>query len=269
MATRYFFARKRLVIVIALISLYFFFGNKTLGSILLILDGLLTYFLFFNPVKDSDIDRIVKEKSEELVNRALEKVGTDLSEIVSAPITITGPRFSGIGNVKVYTKLGKDELMRYSVVGVTILHFAERQLLAYECTFNLLNGKLITEGTHEYFYGDVVSMETHTRDLTADMSTDVLSSFLNRLPLRDYFRIGFDLLALLWERAKRMLGVTIKRKPRLEKIETFELTTAAGTAIRIPLPILANAEQNNTLTEAQAQLSIQSVRRMLRDRKIS
>jgi hypothetical protein len=94
----------------------------------------------------------------------------------------------------------------------------------------MTTGYVTREATHEYFYRDVVSVQTKTESLS-----------------------------VVWR----------KQAIQLQTAETFTLTTSGGTAIHVVLGDvkLAQLMGGGELPTTEAEQAIQAVRTMLREKK--
>jgi hypothetical protein len=184
---------------------------------------------------DAQMDAWLDEELKVLHGKALSKTGTDSSELVGEPVMVTGPRFWNVAGAKVAFKKGKDNVLRFTPVGVTVLNFTPNQLIAYSAALDLTTGNTLNESTDEYFYRDVVSVSTKTKSMTVQVSgTDALKGGL-----------------------------------QLNAAETFELTTSGGTSIEVVLrdPSLIEKMGGGEIPTTRAEKAIQTVRKMLREKK--
>ncbi len=212
---------------------------------------------FNGNVSDSQIDVWTEEDLSKLQARALEKMGTDASELVAEHVIITGPRFWDSGGVHAGFRDGKDGVKRFTPVGVTIINFTQNQLLSYSCAVDLTTGNPINEATDEYFYKDVVSVQTQSK--THTLSSSSLPQNLQGT----------------------LAGFISGGQLQLSAAETFSLTTAGGNSMEVVLrnDVLNTLGQVNipligrffktqaTIPIVRAEKAIQVVRKMLRDKK--
>lgn len=114
---------------------------------------------------DSQIDQWFEEDLKNISRHALEKL--DLSpELLTEkdPLRIFGPIFwdtYGVDEDDIWLKVGKDDILRYSIISVLYVFTAEHLLAAYECLFNLLKNEKLHEDTYEFHYQDIVAVTTH------------------------------------------------------------------------------------------------------------
>lgn len=195
---------------------------------------------------DEQYDQWVTEDLEKLHARALEKTGTDESEVVGEAQMVYGPRIWNVSGSEVYFKTGKDGVVRYTPIGVTVINFTQHQIVSYGCALDTLTGNPVNEQTDEYFYRDVVSVQTQTTTLTWDKSE--VSTIRNTL-------------------LKEM--VQKEGKLQLNASETFELTTSGGTSVKVFLRnhLVETAAGKGRIDTSRAEKAIQVVRKMLRDKK--
>ncbi|MEM3112759.1 MAG: hypothetical protein QXY90_06945 [Candidatus Anstonellales archaeon] len=180
---------------------------------------------------DQQMDEWLEEDLKGLSKKSLNKMGIDETELVSESIQITGPRLWDVGGADVFFKKGKDNVLRYTPVSVSIIHFAQNQLLGYTCVFDFTTGNALNESTDEYFYKDVVSVTTRTESKTVSIAK---------------------------------LGTV-----QLNNAETFVLTTSGGTFLSVLLrdPTLIKKMGGGEIPTTRAEKAIQTVRKMLREKK--
>jgi hypothetical protein len=196
---------------------------------------------------EAQMDTWLEEDLKMLHNKALSKTGTDPSELVGEPVMVTGPRFWNIAGAEVAFKKGKDNILRFTPVGVTVLNFTPNQLIAYGSALDLTTGNALNESTDEYFYRDVVSVSTKTKSMTVQFSgTGAVKGGL----------MG------------GLMGA-LKTGLQLNSAETFELTTSGGTSIEVVLrdPSLIEKMGGGDIPTTRAEKAIQTVRKMLREKK--
>ena len=211
-----------------------------LGPVMLKLIGLVMVagggFAIYNATQvasDADIDKWTQEGLNKLNNRSLEKMGIDASELVSEGVIITGPRLSNLGPSKFGYRKGKDNILRFTPVNSTIINFTQSQLLVYRCALDLISGNPVNEATDEYFYRDVVSVQTASETVSVSLP-------------------GTEFQGLQCNAA-----------------ETFKLTTSGGTSVSMALrdPSLIQKMGGGEIPTTTAERAIQTIRKMLREKK--
>ena len=208
-------------------------------GIVLIIIGILGLVLNKRP-SDTQMDNWFTEESNDFQGKALSKCGVDSTECVAEPVVVWGPRIENRGNAPLLVKKGKDSIIRYNPVDVTIINFGADQLLCYQCAYDRTSGGFLMETTEEYFYRDVVSVATSTKSEVKEIE------------------VGKE-----------------KKKVQSKSREVFQLTTSGGTSITVVLKdegLIASDElklKGGQMPTTQAEKAIQSVRRMLRDKKKS
>ncbi|MCL0056205.1 hypothetical protein M1N81_01325 [Dehalococcoidia bacterium] len=186
---------------------------------------------------DRQMDEWLEEDLKSLNKKALDKMGTDESELVGEPVEITGPRFWDIGDAKIHYKRGNDKIIRFTPLEISVINFTQNQLLAYSCVYDFTTGKALNEGTSEYFYKDVVSVATKSESRSVSFGSG--------------------------KGAKTI---------QLDVGETFVLTTSGGTSISLLLrdPKLIKemaGRKGGEIPTTRAEKAIQTVRKMLREKK--
>lgn len=216
-------------------------------GILLIGIGIWGIVAYSKRPSDAEMDTWIAEDLKGLMKKSLDKTGTDESELVGESVMVTGPRFWSVGGAEVHFKKGKDNVLRFSPIGVTVLNFSQNQLLSYQCAVDLTTGNTLNESTDEYFYRDVVSVSTQSKSMTFDQATLAAKGVLKG-PLAALVTAG---------------------KLQLDSAETFVLTTSGGTSIEVVLkdPNLLKQMGGGDIPTGVAEKAIQVVRKMLRDKK--
>lgn len=219
-----------------------------LGLIPIII-GILMIVLYKKKPSDRQMDVWLDEDLREMETRALERTGLDESERRGETVVLTGLRFWNIGGAEVAIQKGKDDIVRFTPVGVTVINFTEHQLIAYQCALDRMTGNPLSESTDEYFYKDVVSVSTQTESLTWDKAM-LSSAGLAKTPLA---------------------GLMKQDRLQFNAAKIFVLTTSGGTSIKVVLddPALIKSVGGGSIPTERADRAIQSVRRMLRDKKVT
>jgi hypothetical protein len=115
---------------------------------------------------DAQLDAWIERALEEIQNRALLKTGMDPSEMIADPITLIGPDITAM---RLSYRKGKNNVLRFNPIRVTIINFAQHQFFVYGCVLDLTTDFAYNETSDEYFYQDVVSVSTMTTDLTVQL----------------------------------------------------------------------------------------------------
>lgn len=196
---------------------------------------------------DQQMDIWIEEDLHKMQDKALNKSGLDQSELIGQPVMVTGPRFWNIGGAEAGIKKGKDDIVRFMPIGVTVINFTPNQLVAYQCALDLTTGNPLSESTDEYFYKDVVSVSTISKTMTWE------SEILGKNALKNH-----SLASLL-----------TAGKLQFNAAENFILTTSGGTSIEVLLrdPTLIKSAGGGTIPTERADKAVQAVRKMLREKK--
>ena len=224
--------------LLAILPLSYGYPNVALTVVSLSAIGLLVVLFFgasaqkaAQAAADARLDAWLEEDLQKLSKTSLTKLATEGSDLVSDPVQITGPRLWDTGGATVLFRKGQDNRLRFTPVSVSIIHFTQNQLLAYECVFDSTTGRPLNERTEEYFYKDVVAVSTKSESRT------VKSAALGTL--------------------------------QLTAAETFTLTTAGGTSLSVVLsdPSLIAKMGGGEIPTSRAEKAVLAVRKMLRDKK--
>jgi hypothetical protein len=207
-------------------------GQVFMGLLMLIVGALLIYSSVGGKPSDQQMDAWLEEDLKILSDKSLNKMGTDKDELTADSVYVTGPRLWDTAGAPVRFRQGKDNILRFTPVGVSVIHFTENQLLSYSCALDRTTGNALNESTDEYFYRDVVSVATKTESKTVNIPG-------------------------------------IKGPVQMQAAETFTLTTSGGTSLSVLLrdPTLVNKMGGGEIPTTRAEKAIQSVRTMLRGKK--
>jgi len=201
------------------------------GGIVPIALGTLGVFLYYRKPSDAEMSQFISEDLDKALQASLHKSGIDASELVADAVIVTGFRLTNTGGCQHRHKKGGDGVTRFTPMNVTVINMTQNQLITYQACLDLTTGNLMNEETDEYFYNDVVSVSTKTASRT------VKSDSYGEL--------------------------------QLNATESFVLTTSAGTYVETILrdPKLIQLMGGGEIPTTEAERAIQSVRKMLRDKK--
>jgi len=204
----------------------------------------------FGPKRPSDkkMDAWLDIDLENISTRALNKTSLHEDDLTSDSVYVIGPRFWDIAGAKINIRKGKDNVIRYTPVGVTIIFFTQHQLVGYQCALDLYTGHPLSESSDEYFYRDIVAVTTKTESETFNLTKKEIKAF-----------------------KKTFLEKLVKNDTlHFKMAEKFVLTTSGGTALEVVLsdPNLEELAGGGTLPTDRADAAIRSVRKMLREKKI-
>lgn len=194
-------------------------------------------FIIFNWIKqptDQQMDEYIAEDLLTVTNKSLSKSDVDRSQLVSELLTLTGFRIENAAGAEYNWKKGKDGIARFTPINFTAIIMTENQLVTYNSALDLMTGNSLNETTDEYFYKDVVSVSTETSSATF---------------------------------------VDPKNKNSVQQLHTaefFKLTTSGGTSIKVFIkdPKLIEMMGNSALPGTDAEKAVQSIRKMLREKKV-
>jgi len=179
---------------------------------------------------DAAMDEWLAHDLDNLTALSLSKVGLQKSALTRQSVVVTGPTVWKIKDVAKHSKVGDDKILRYTPVAVTVIHFTKDQLVAYSCVLDLLTGKPHRESTDEFFYRDIVAVQTK-------------------------------------KEAKKMEvdGVPLDMKAA----ETFSITTSGGNTLSVFLtdPTLVAKMGGGEISTARAEQALAVVRSVVRENK--
>lgn len=128
-------------------------------------------------ISDQDYDKGVASNVNNMKAKALNKLGLDESEVQEIePIVIDGYKFSGASRFK----KGEDNLWRTNMYEVAMLFFASNEVHCYKYAFSTTEAGAQSESTDVYFYQDIVSVSTQSREATAQGEKTNYEAFVLR-----------------------------------------------------------------------------------------
>jgi hypothetical protein len=165
-------------------------GGAILVGLLLLAGGAgYLYFQYGTRPTDAEIQAEIDKHAAGARSAGMQRLGLDEEQVsLIPPVVIEGPDYAlSRTNVKV----GKDGIVRAAVNEVVVLFFSETEVHSYKSVRSLLDPHLRRESTDEYFYRDVVAVNTGSQSMR----------------------------------------VIVDGKPIETRFETFVLTTSGGTSI--------------------------------------
>ena len=130
------------------------------------------YMRDLNRLTESDIDNLARAMGSGLERIALKKLGIDREEVsLMDPVYFWGYRFvwpSVLGDTADNLAewiMGSDGRCRSSEVSHTILFFGEHSVYCYVRTASLVCSTAVRDSTEEYFYKDIVSVKTDSKNV--------------------------------------------------------------------------------------------------------
>lgn len=210
--------------------------------------GILGIMVSLRRPSDRQMDTLIDNDLDNVAKRAMVRLNLDDSDLVSETIYVIGPRIWNIAGAKVALRRGKDDRIRYTPIGVTILFFTEHQLIGYQCALDLYTGCALDESTDEYFYRDVVSVSVRTMSETFHLDK------ADRRAIK-----GTELEKVIEDDTLH-----------LKKAEKFILTTSGGTALEVILndPKFLEAVGGGAMPKDRTEKAVTAVRKMLLEKKI-
>jgi hypothetical protein len=113
-----------------------------------------------NEVDASVLDQAMVSAFADVKKKALDRLNIDEKQVNAVPpLELQGYVYNGFGKAK----RGKDGVWRTSDASAVVIFFDDHQLYSYYCSVSLIDPrKAKKERTDEYFYRDVVSVQTAT-----------------------------------------------------------------------------------------------------------
>jgi len=114
---------------------------------------------------DWQVDQQLQADLAWVQTHAFNQTGLDESELLRPASLILGPDLWQAKGPHRRVKTGKDGKLRFTPIALTLLYFTSDQVVIYQGSFDLLSGNLLRETTRDYFYSEIVSLETQTAPL--------------------------------------------------------------------------------------------------------
>lgn len=230
-----------IMLVLGIIGIFVFFGDTRnmgfcggIGFLLAIIGGGLLFSMYGAPGSlpdDAEVDKWFQEDLARIVEQSLSKAGLDKSELVQAPIPVTGPILwstNGVSTEDLRWKKGNDNFVRFSINRITVILLSNQLLAAYACDFNFIKNVALNESTQEYHYKDVVSVSTQEDSTSYTLPNGI--SMVNS--------------------------------------QAFRLSVASGESIKVVISAAKLSEvTGGTIPTTSAEKAVQIIRTMLREKK--
>jgi len=131
----------------------------------LVLLGLLLFLISLTRGAPSDqkVDAWLEAGMERLKKESLSKLNLLEGQLKTDPLLIRGPILwstNGVPDSDLLWRTGKDDVTRFAIYRVSIIHLTDQLLAAYSCDYNFLRDVALNEETDEYHYQDVVGVST-------------------------------------------------------------------------------------------------------------
>lgn len=144
---------------------------------------------------DEDIDNWRDEELDRIIGEVCEEVDTTGDGVLNQgdPIVIVGlTRFDklrvatsheGDGAPQSWrfkVKVGKDGITRFTPPCLMVLHFSKDHLIAYQCDYDLIEGRPLNETIDEFFWQDIVALQIEKSSESLAMDKAALVAQMTR-----------------------------------------------------------------------------------------
>jgi len=269
--------------LVGLFALLAWFGAMTLILVIAAIAATIPFaiaWVVFNErmqgASDEDIDYWRDEDCDAVIARVCEEAGYESDDLVNPgdPIVIIG--FTRFENLRVRharddgsaakawrfkVRVGDDGMTRFTPPSLTILHFTQDHLIAYQCDLDLIRGEVLNESVSEYFWQDIVSLQIDKQSVSwADEDEALVRQWARNLPAARR-----EKYAALWADEASLPAPSDRRT-------TLRLKTNTGTGLEIVIgdERFAEYEDDGGLTGSigwRNNEAITRLRKLLRDRK--
>jgi len=197
---------------------------------------------------DTEFDKLRDESLRDLKRVAMSKLRLEESDLVRDFEFIVSPKYWNIGGAEFMLKKGKDGIIRYTPINVSIIFFTEHKLCIYQCVFDMVTGNPLNVSTDRYFYTDIVSIKTQSINETIDINNLKESAYKHLPNLKKHIVNG---------------------QVQINSAEYFVLVTTGGTAIKIQLPnkTVLDYGISGRLNSSRSDQAIASVEAMVDNKK--
>ncbi|MDN5214717.1 hypothetical protein QQ020_21745 [Fulvivirgaceae bacterium BMA12] len=204
----------------------------------------------FKRITDDEFDQLIHEALQKVYPTALERLSLDEKDTIKKSVWISGPPdLDKLDGTELKIKKGKDKIIRFIPIGVTIYNFSPHAILAYQCSLDPVYENAMNECTHEFFYNDIVSFQTLTESGSAT-KLNWGEKVVNKIPLiGSFFSLG--------------------KKIQFDKKLQFILTTSGSSQLIVALAdnVLKQEVDGGKFSLEKAKRSVDMVRRTIRDKK--
>lgn len=206
-------------------------SRKLLGVVFCGISGAYIFLYYNSKPSDQQIDAWLNEDLNFISKHSLTKLEIEEAQLINEPLIITGPYLYSVAGSGLYFKRGKDNIIRFTPINVSVINLTQNQVLRYSCIFDFINGSMLNESTEEFFYRDIVSVSTAKESIAVNIES---------------------------------LGIT-----QLNAAETFKLTTTGGTSFSVLLRDYTLIEKlgGGIIPITHAEKAVQAIRKILREKK--
>lgn len=204
---------------------------------------------WFNKISDQTYDDYLNKELQRLESLALSRINFDEADLVHDTEMIVSPTITGLAGADFRIRRGKDRVLRFSPLRVTMLFFTEHKLVTYQCTFDLFTGNPLNVGIKKFFYQDIVAMEIQSENRSIKESDIPKRTFIELPKLKKQVTNG---------------------KLQTKESETFILTTSGGIGLKVQMPdrAILGDDVDGEIPRTRAEDAVVSVEKMLDSKKM-
>lgn len=116
-----------------------------------------------NPT-DDDIDRWFGEDIIKIVKDSYGELNLVQEHQVREPMPLFSPilweEARGVNSKDLRWRKGRDDIVRFAINRMTVIHFTNTGIISYGCDFNFTKNVTLNESTEEFHYNDIVAITT-------------------------------------------------------------------------------------------------------------
>lgn len=243
--------------------------SLTAWAAAIVIAGTSYYFLRSNPLEMSDkkVDAIIYADFSDIETRALRLVGAHnrMPDEFIRPATVlhhfADPEQKG--DAFLGSRLGKDGILRFTPIAVTVINYTRDQILAYQSAVDLMTGNRINESTVEVFYQDIVSLGTQRKTRTIDIGRN------NKPGLLEEF---IDWIRTVRKSSSSSSSLKLGNTIQYNEYESFSMRFTNGQAFSITLrdgQLLSKSDADNWMPTRESEQAIAAIRNLLQEKKQS
>jgi len=175
---------------------------------------------------DEQMDHWLDEGREMILKTAMKRLDVEDDDISNIPLVIDGP------DEKTSVRPGKDKILRFRIHDMLLFFLTEHNVSTFQCFYDLGSNEILEDGTKEFPYKDITSLETETVK-----SDDPFYKF--------------------------------EKRKKIDELKSLSLYTSGGNCISIYYfdPEVSHNTEDYRLPPSDAEKTIKAIRKRLKEYK--